>query len=104
MVTTAKNARKIIEELKMDPKAYDYVEFMACPGGCLGGGGQPKPTSRRIVKQRIESVYRLDSQKQLRLAHQNLQATDFLDYSKQRGEDRFHQLLHRGYNRKKRFE
>ena len=65
------NARKILKELKEDPKKYDYIEVMSCPGGCIGGGGQPLPTSAEIRKKRAESLYTIDSGKQKRQAHRN---------------------------------
>jgi len=42
------NAKKILEDLKAGRVKYDYVEVMACPGGCIGGGGQPIPTNAEI--------------------------------------------------------
>jgi NADH-quinone oxidoreductase subunit G len=65
------NAEKILKELKKNPKAYDAVEVMACPGGCIGGGGQPLPSTPEIRKQRAEALYRIDAKKKLRLAHES---------------------------------
>lgn len=67
------NARAILEELKKDPKAYDAVEVMACPGGCVGGGGQPLPTDPESRLARAKSLYNIDTQKheQERIAHLN---------------------------------
>ncbi len=50
------NAKNILEELKINPNKYDYIEVMACPGGCIGGGGQSVPTSEEIVKKRKEGL------------------------------------------------
>lgn len=104
VVATPKNARIILEEIKKDPKAYDYIEFMACPGGCIGGGGQPLPTTKRIVAERTKGLYQIDSQKKNRLAHKNKLVEEFLKYCEQQGHEREHQLLHTSYSRKKRFE
>lgn len=65
------NAKKILEEIKKNPRAYDYVEIMACFGGCIGGGGQPVPTDAKIRKERASSLYQIDVRKKTRLAHQN---------------------------------
>lgn len=65
------NAKIIIEELKKDPHAYDAVEVMACPGGCIGGGGQPMPVSEEIRKKRAAALYQIDRDKPVRLAHRN---------------------------------
>ncbi|MEI6222740.1 MAG: [FeFe] hydrogenase, group A [bacterium] len=66
-----KNAKLIIEKLKENPNAYHYIEVMACPGGCIGGGGQPIPVSPEIRKKRAEGLYSIDNHKKNRLAHQN---------------------------------
>jgi len=65
------NARKILKELEDNPKKYDYIEVMSCPGGCIGGGGQPLPTNAEIRKKRAASLYSIDSKKQKRQAHRN---------------------------------
>ncbi len=65
------NAYKMLEEIKENPKAYDYIEVMACPGGCIGGGGQPIPTSNEIRKKRARSLYGIDTKKKIRTADEN---------------------------------
>lgn len=62
------NAKKMLEG---DFKKYDYVEVMSCPGGCVGGGGQPIPVDREIRKKRADSLYEIDSSKEIRLAHES---------------------------------
>ncbi|MBU1446153.1 [FeFe] hydrogenase, group A [Patescibacteria group bacterium] len=90
------NARKILQELQVDPKKYDYIEVMSCPGGCIGGGGQPLPTSSEIRKKRAESLYLIDSTKQKRQAHKNpsLQKVyeDYMD------EDKIKKILYCSFN------
>ncbi len=66
-----KNAKKILEELKDNPKLYDYVEVMACFGGCIGGGGQPVPTDGKIREKRASGLYQIDNKKEVRLAEEN---------------------------------
>ncbi|OGY87465.1 MAG: hypothetical protein A2233_00940 [Candidatus Kerfeldbacteria bacterium RIFOXYA2_FULL_38_24] len=63
------NARKILAELKIDPHAYDYIEVMACLGGCIGGGGQPVPVNEEIRQQRAASLYQVDEKSVIRCAH-----------------------------------
>lgn len=55
----------------LDYKKYDYIEVMACPGGCIGGGGQPIPIDDEIRKKRAESLYNIDKKKKIRLAHES---------------------------------
>ncbi len=71
VVSGIKNAEKILKELKENPKLYDAVEVMACPGGCVGGGGQSLPTTKEIVSKRGASLYTIDSGKKVRKAHEN---------------------------------
>jgi len=65
-----KNAEKIISEMKAGAK-YDYIEVMACPGGCVGGGGQPKPATQEIIDKRRQALYKIDEGKKIRQAHEN---------------------------------
>ncbi len=65
------NVKKIIEELKFNQRAYDYVEVMACPGGCIGGGGQPIAADKEIRKKRAESLYFIDKIKKIKSALKN---------------------------------
>ncbi len=105
VAATAANAEKIIRELKKNKKAYDYVEVMACPGGCIGGGGQPIPTTLQIVKKRIESLYGIDSKMKLRKAHLNPVVRDFFDnYVNRLPRVGRHKILETNYSRKNKFE
>jgi NADH-quinone oxidoreductase subunit G/NADP-reducing hydrogenase subunit HndD len=71
VVNGSGNACKILDELKKNPKAYHYIEVMSCPGGCIGGGGQPVPTSAEIRKKRAASLYQIDTKKKIRVAEKN---------------------------------
>ena len=70
IATGLSNAEKIIDEIKKG-EVYHYIEVMACPGGCVGGGGQPKPQKMEIINKRREALYKIDSQKEIRRAHEN---------------------------------
>jgi len=70
-LSPVKNAEKIIKEIKNNPGIYDVVEVMACPGGCVGGGGQPIPTTSEIVKKRADSLYSIDNAGTTKRAHEN---------------------------------
>jgi iron only hydrogenase large subunit-like protein len=71
VVNGIRNAKKMLEELKKNPQAFDTMEVMACPGGCIGGGGQPVPTNSDIRAKRAKALYNIDDKKELRLAHEN---------------------------------
>ncbi len=60
------NAKKILEN-----NPYDYVEVMACPGGCIGGGGQPMLADEEVRRKRAASLFRIDSRKEIRFAEEN---------------------------------
>ncbi|RKY41151.1 MAG: ferredoxin [Candidatus Omnitrophota bacterium] len=64
-------ARIILEEIKQKKSSYHFIEVMACPGGCLGGGGQPLPTNDEVRRLRAKSLYIEDKNKHLRKSHQN---------------------------------
>ncbi len=105
VASTAANAEKIIQEIKKDKNAYDYLEVMACPGGCIGGGGQPIPTTLNIVAKRIESLYKIDSKMKLRKAHLNPVVRDFFDnYIARLSPAEKKKILYTSYSRKKKFE
>jgi iron-only hydrogenase group A len=105
VAATAKNARIILEKLKKDPKAYDYVEVMACPGGCIGGGGQPIPSTERIVWERIKALYKIDDSMYLRKAHLNPIVKDFFDnYIAKISKKQASAILHTHYEKKEKFE
>jgi len=70
VAATLANAEIIINEIK-NGDHYDYVEVMACPGGCVGGGGQPKPAKHDIINLRREALYKIDQGKSVRTAHEN---------------------------------
>ena len=68
------NVRKLIEKIKSGEKSYHFVEVMTCPGGCIGGGGQPKDREYKgdaLRAKRIEGLYKRDDSMQLRLSHEN---------------------------------
>ena len=66
-----KNARKLIEEVKKGTSPYHFIEIMSCPGGCIGGGGQPINTDKCIKDQRICGIYYLDKNMPIRKSHEN---------------------------------
>ncbi|MFA5076093.1 MAG: [FeFe] hydrogenase, group A [Patescibacteria group bacterium] len=96
------NAKKIMELIKSGKEKFHFVEVMACPGGCIGGGGQPVPTNAKIRAARAAALYKLDKGAKIRKAHEN---PDLLEiyreyFDKQKG--LAHHLLHtRNYKQKR---
>ena len=68
---TLKNARILLEQIEKGESPYAFIEVMTCPGGCLGGGGQPIPTNTEVRKFRADSIYYEDAHKGLRKSHEN---------------------------------
>jgi iron-only hydrogenase group A len=92
------NAQKVIERITSGKAAYHFVEIMTCPGGCIGGGGQPRLTNDGKRKERIKAIYKEDEGKKLRKSHDNPKIKqvygEFLDIPL--GE-KSHHLLHTTY-------
>jgi len=65
------NAREIIEKIKSGEAEYDFVETMACPGGCVGGGGQPIRDGEELAPERAPILYDLDVESEIRFSHEN---------------------------------
>lgn len=98
------NAKKVMDAVASGQSQYHFVEVMACPGGCLGGGGQPIPTNPEIRRKRAEAIYAEDEGMPIRKSHQNPKVIkiyeDFL--GKPLGE-KSHHLLHTQYTPRHRF-
>ena len=95
------NADRLVRLIKADQARYHFVEIMSCPGGCIGGGGQPRLTTDQVRIARMKAIFSEDEGKKLRMSHENpsvaLLYHDFL--GKPLGE-RSHQLLHTHYLRR----
>ena len=65
------NASRLLQAIEAGEVAYEFVEVMACPGGCVGGGGQPIHEGQEWAADRAQMLYRLDAQAPLRFSHEN---------------------------------
>jgi iron only hydrogenase large subunit-like protein len=65
------NAKKLIKQLAEGQSKYDFIEVMACPGGCIGGGGQPRSSDKQILQKRQAAMYDLDERSVIRRSHEN---------------------------------
>ena len=89
------NTRKLIEALKKGEVEYDFVEVMACPGGCAGGGGQPIHDGEELAETRGKTLYGIDSTAKLRFSHENPTVLmTYEEFLEKPLSHRSHELLH----------
>ena len=98
------NARKLLQAIKDGKVSYHFIEIMACPGGCLGGGGQPMPVSNEIRTKRAQAIYAEDSSMPLRKSHENPEVTQiYEEFLEKPLGHKSHELLHTHYKARKRY-
>lgn len=97
------NAQRLIRAIQSGEKSYHFVEVMTCPGGCIGGGGQPRFTDNRVREARLRAIYREDEGKRLRKSHENPEVLALYEefLGKPYGE-MSHRLLHTHYTERAR--
>ncbi|MBC7341955.1 MAG: iron hydrogenase small subunit [Clostridia bacterium] len=98
------NARKLLDKVRAGEADYHFIEIMCCPGGCIGGGGQPIPTNTEIRRQRIAGIYDVDQAMKIRKSHEN-PAVQVL-YKEFLGEPlghKSHELLHTHYTSRSKY-
>ncbi len=104
-----KNANKILEEIKSGKAEYDFVEIMACPGGCIMGGGQPIKSSKirsevNIKKLRADALYTIDEKSTIRKSHENPTIKKIYEEFLQEPEsDLAKKLLHTKYSHRNKY-
>lgn len=97
------NARQVIERIRRGEATYHFIEVMTCPGGCIGGGGQPRLTTDEHRKARIAAIYREDEGKKLRKSHENPAVKQLYDeFLGQPLGEKSHHLLHTRYTERTR--
>jgi NADP-reducing hydrogenase subunit HndD len=92
------NARKACEMVAEGKADWHFIEIMCCPGGCIGGGGQPRFTTDEVRNKRIQAIYKEDEGREIRKSHENPAITQI--YSEFLGEPlghKSHKLLHTDY-------
>ncbi|MFH0759367.1 MAG: NADH-dependent [FeFe] hydrogenase, group A6 [Bacteroidota bacterium] len=98
------NARELMNGVKNGEIQVHFIEVMACPGGCLGGGGQPIPTNEEIRRKRTEAIYAEDMSMEIRKSHENPEIIAI--YKEFLGEPlghKSHELLHTHYTTRVRY-
>ena len=101
-----KNAEELIRRVERGEADYIFIEIMACPGGCIGGGGQPIGTNNAVRDARIQALYEIDRSLPLRKSHENPEIkTIYEEFFGAPLSQRSHELLHTHYHaRKKRHD
>lgn len=99
------NTRKILEKIRSGEEKLDAIEVMACPGGCVGGGGQPyHKGDLTILKKRAEGLYSIDKEKTYRKSYENPSIKKlYEEYLGEPGSERAHELLHTSYKERPRY-
>ena len=97
------NARKLLEDVKAGKSQYHAIEIMACPGGCIGGGGQPlHHGNTSILQARTKAIYEEDEQKTIRKSHENPYIKKlYEEFLGEPNSKKAHELLHTHYFDKK---
>lgn len=89
------NARKLMEDVIHKKVVYDFVEVMACPGGCVGGGGQPILDGVEMAAVRAPKLYELDKNRKIRFSHENPEIKKLYEqYLEKPLSEKAHHLLH----------
>jgi NADH-quinone oxidoreductase subunit G/NADP-reducing hydrogenase subunit HndD len=96
------NARKLLQDIRDGKSQYHAIEIMACPGGCIGGGGQPyHHGDMEIIKKRQQAIYNEDRSKQKRKSHENQEVMQlYKEYLGEPYSEKAHELLHTHYEKK----
>lgn len=101
------NAKKVLENIKAGGKFSEchFIEFMACPGGCIGGGGQPIPTNAEIRRKRAQAIYAEDESLGVRKSHENTHVLKLYEEFLTEGPcgHTAHKLLHTHYTKRGKF-
>jgi len=97
-------AKKVMQSVKDGTGNYHFIEIMACPGGCLGGGGQPIPTNREIRSKRKAAIYEEDMGMPVRKSHENPEVAEiYKEFLGTPNGHKSHELLHTHYTPRKRY-
>jgi len=92
------NARQIADRVKAGDSPWQFIEVMACPGGCAGGGGQLFGYDPERVEKRIKAIYALEKRRTVRLSYKNPAVTDiYREFLERPGSHTAHELLHTSY-------
>jgi len=98
------NAKQLMDAVSNGTANYHFIEIMACPGGCLGGGGQPYPTSLEIRQKRAQAIYEEDENMPIRKSHENPEVAEiYKEFLHEPLGHKSHDLLHTHYRPRQRY-
>ncbi|MFC2151929.1 [FeFe] hydrogenase, group A [Bacteroidota bacterium] len=101
VVNGLKTADKIIADVREGKSKYHFIELMACPNGCINGGGQPFCNDEKVVKGRSKIIYELDEKEAINVAHKNSKVTNlYHDFFEEPLSGKAIKLLHTNYNKR----
>ena len=93
------NTRRLLQQIERGEVHYDFVEVMACPGGCVGGGGQPIHDGEEMAFTRGKTLYFLDKDADIRFSHRNPDVKKlYEEYLERPLSHKAHRLLHTDHN------
>lgn len=95
------NAGKLLEKVRAGEASYHFIEVMACPNGCIAGGGQPRTCSKETIKMRANALYREDLGKKVRKAHENPAVKElYSEFLEKPLGEKSHHILHTHYEKR----
>jgi len=95
------NAAKLLDQIKAGRNDLHFIEVMTCPGGCIGGGGQPLIADRDALRARMQALYQIDEKEPVRVSHKNRSIQRlYEEYLVQPLGERSHHLLHTSYTKR----
>lgn len=109
VVSGLENAKTIMEQIKNGEADFDFVEVMACPGGCILGGGQPIKSAKTrnvvdVFQKRANSLYDIDEKSKIRKSHENPYIKEvYSQFLEKPGSKEAHKLLHTSYTKREKY-
>lgn len=98
------NARKLMDKVRAKEADYHFIEIMCCPGGCIGGGGQPIPATMEVRQKRVDAIYEVDKNMPLRKSHENPAVqTLYREFLGEPLGETSHHLLHTHYTKRTKY-
>lgn len=89
------NIKPLLDDIRAGTSPFHFIEVMACPGGCINGGGQPLPSTPEKIRRRTESIYQIDRESPRRCSHRNESVQKlYAEFLGEPGGHRAHEMLH----------